>query len=215
MDAEQNRRGLPSRRTATRRRERRRGGGRRGWVRWAVFLLISAVAGAVLLQRLGFEGRESLRPVSLPGFTAPAGRDVTLYFADPRWTQLVPEVRRLPAGLDAVQVLGALVEALSEGPREEAGAPVLPRGARLRGAYLGADGLAVIDFEPGLADYAPGGASGELLTVYALVHTLAENVPGVRSVQVLVGGEERETLAGHVKISEPLAPDPQWLGERQ
>ncbi len=205
-----------SRRAAARRRARPGGGGRRGRWAWRVLVLaVLAAAGVALALRLGWVDRQVLRRVPLRGLTTPAGRDVTLYFADPRWTQLVPEVRRLPAGRDAVQSLAALVEALAEGPREEAAVPVLPRGARLRGAYLGADGLAVVDFEPSLRDYAPGGASGELLTVFALVHTLSENVPGIRSVQILVNGEERDTLAGHVKISEPLAPDPQWTAERK
>jgi len=205
-----------SRRAATRRRARHRGfGGRGRWVWRGLVLLALAAAGLGLAVRLGWVDRQALRRLPLRGLTTPAGRDVTLYFADPRWTQLRPEVRRLPAGQDAVQTLRTLVEALAEGPREEGAAAVLPRGTRLRGAYLGADGLAVIDFEPSLGSYAPGGASGELLTVFALVHTLSENVPGIRSVQILVNGEERETLAGHVKISEPLAPDPQWTAERK
>ncbi|MDW7710173.1 MAG: GerMN domain-containing protein [Deferrisomatales bacterium] len=214
MARDQLRKDAPAARAAARRRTRPRGRARRRWVAWGAVLLALLVAGGVLVQRLGLPDRHGVLPVALPGLTAPGGREVTLYFADPRWTQLVPESRRLPAGLDAVRSLGALVEALAEGPREEGRAAVLPRAARLRGAYLGPDGLAVIDFEAELAAYAPGGASGELLTVYGVVHTLCENVPGVRSVLILLGGEARETLAGHVKLSEPLAPDPQWVRER-
>jgi len=212
----------PSRRAAVRRRIRRPPGragrtrrpSRRRWV-WALLLLAILAGGAGLLaQRLGWLEGTALRRMALRGFTTPAGREATLYFADPRWTRLVPEVRRLPVGLDAVGSLKALVAALAEGPRE-GGAPVLPATAKLRGAYLGEDGLALIDFEPDLGTFQPGGVSGELLTVFALVHTLAENVPGIRSVQILVNGEERSTLAGHVKISEPLEPDPQWTAARE
>jgi spore germination protein GerM len=100
----------------------------------------------------------------------------------------------------------ALVEALAAGPRGD-GAPVLPKDTRLRGAYVGKDGLALLDLEPWPEGTELGGASGELLAVFALVQTITQNVPGIRSVQLLVGGEERETLAGHVKISEPLRPE--------
>jgi len=179
-----------------------------------VIVAILAGGAVYLAQRFGWLDRSTLRRVALPGLTTPAGREVTLYFADPRWTRLVPEIRRLPVGLDNVESLRALVQALAEGPRE-GGAPVLPATARLRGAYLGEDGLAIIDFEAELSTFEPGGASGELLTVYSVVHTLAENVPGIRSVQILVNGGERSTLAGHVKISEPLEPDPQWTAARE
>lgn len=151
--------------------------------------------------------------LSLPGVTERATREVTLYFADPRWTRLVGERRVVSAQEGVPDRLRELVTALAEGPRGD-GAPVLPPEARLQGAYLGKDGLAVIDFEPGISAFHPGGVSGELLTVFAVVHTLVENVPEVQSVQILVGGAERETLAGHVKIAEPLVPDPQWAPER-
>jgi spore germination protein GerM len=165
-------------------------------------LFVAAGVG-VIAHRLGLLDRQALEQVGVPGLRSVASREVTLYFGDPRWTRLVAENRKLQTRGDAAETIQALVQALAEGPRGE-GAPVLPRGARLRGAYLGRDGLAVIDFEPDLAAFAPGGAGGELLTVFALVHTISENVNGIRSVQILVGGEERETLAGHVKISEPL-----------
>ncbi len=204
-----------SRRAALRRRiHRPRSPSRRGWVCGLVLLVVLAGGAGFLAKRLGWLDRAVLRRVSLTGFTTPAGREATLYFADPRWTRLVSEVRRLPEGLDTVASIDALVRALAEGPRE-GGAPVLPATARLRGAYLGEEGLAIIDFEPDLDSFAPGGVSGELLTIFALVHTLSENVPDIRSVQILVNGEERSTLAGHVKISEPLAPDPQWTAARE
>lgn len=204
-----------SRRAALRRRIRRSRRPSRGrWV-WGLVLLAALAGGAgFLAKRLGWLDRSVLRRMAVPGFTTPAGREATVYFADPRWTRLLPEVRRLPAGLDTVGSIDALVRVLAEGPRE-GGAPVLPATARLRGAYLGEDGLAIIDFEPELDSFEPGGASGELLTVFSLVHTLTENVPGIRSIQILVNGEERITLAGHVKISKPLEPDPQWTSARE
>jgi len=34
-----------------------------------------------------------------------------------------------------------------------------------------------------------------------LVQTLAANIPGITQVKILVGGKERETLAGHADLS--------------
>ena len=197
----------PSRRGALRRRARD-GRGRRAWPWVLGALLVAAGAGYLVLGRGSLDRStvERLLPRALRG---ELGREFTLYFADPRWSRLVPERRRLGGATDAVSAMHSLVQALAEGPRGD-GAPVLPKGAKLKGAYLGEDGVAVLDFDPELTTFEPGGASGEVLTVFALVHTLAENVPGVRAVQILVGGEERDTLAGHVKISEPLGADPQW-----
>ncbi len=171
-----------------------------------VVLVLGALAGAGWLW---WSGR--LAPVEVWDRVVAAGRarhKVTLYFADPRWTRLVAEEREIPAGLGAPELMARLVEELASGPGGAQAAAVLPKGARLRGAYLGEGGLALLDFDgKGLEGFSAGGASGELLTVFALVHTVVENVPGVREVQILVDGQERETLAGHVKISEPLSPD--------
>jgi spore germination protein GerM len=168
------------------------------------------VGGGYWAHRAGLLDRRTLQQISLPGLRPPASHEVTLYFADPRWTRLVPEARQVPAAGGTVGAMGALVSALADGSRE-GHAPVLPQTARLLGAYLGNDGLAVLDFSPDLAQFSPGGASGEVLSVFAVVNSVAGNVPGVERVLILIDGQERETLAGHVKISEPIAPDSQWL----
>jgi hypothetical protein len=50
------------------------------------------------------------------------------------------------------------------------------------------------------------GSSDEILTVYAIINSLTENVPAIRRVGVLVGGRERDTF-GHLDLSRPLPPD--------
>ena len=192
------------------RRRRSRAGGRGG--RWllVVVLLGLCAGGGYWAHRAGWLDRRILDRLPIPGLQPPASQELTLYFADSRWTRLAPELRQVPPPGGAVATLHAVVAALAEGPRE-GHAAVLPAATRLRGAYLGRDGLAVLDFEEELGRFYPGGASGEVLTVFAVVNSVTANVPGVERVQLLIGGAERETLAGHVKISEPLAPDPQWL----
>ncbi len=212
MAGTRTRTGKKGRRAAVRRRARRSG---RGWPLLLVAFVLAASAAGFWWWRSGGSVSEVARRIGVPEVLRPRGWAVTLYFADPRWTRLVPETRTLRQPAEgSVAAIEALVKALADGPRDGA-APVLPAGARLRAAYLGTDGVAVLDFDPGgLAGFEPGGVAGELLTVFAVVHTVAENVDGITAVQILVGGEARETLSGHVKISEPLGPNADLLGER-
>lgn len=186
---------------------RRRG---RSWLVAPVVVALVAAGAAVAW----WVTREHAGPLVFPGLGQIVSEKVTLYFADPRWTRLVPEERRLAPASDAIARVRSLVAALAEGPRVPESAPVLPKATKVRGVYLGREGLAVVDLE-NLAGFDPGGASGEALAVFSLVQTITQNVPGLTAVQFLVGGQELETLAGHVKISEPLRPDSQWLGTAQ
>jgi len=68
------------------------------------------------------------------------------------------------------------------------------------------DGNAYADFSEDLMGVATGGSSDEILTVYAIVDSLAANVPEIRRVGILVAGRERETL-GHLDLRRPLPPD--------
>lgn len=139
--------------------------------------------------------------------------EVKLYFADPQWTRLVEEKSALPSDMDRPRKIAKLIELLARGPAGQAGA-VLPRGAKLKQVYMGQNGLAVIDFEPMGEEIRSHGTAYELLSVFAVVHTIVENTEGVNSVRILVGGKEQETFAGRVTISEPLAPRPDLVVNR-
>ena len=74
-------------------------------------------------------------------------------------------------------------------------------GSEVREVYLVDPGLAVIDVNDAFADGHRSGVLVEELTVASLVQTLAANIPGINRVKILVGGKERETLAGHADLS--------------
>lgn len=139
------------------------------------------------------------------------GSEVTLYFADPQWTRLVPEKATMANEPDKGRKITRLVELLARGPTGEAG-PVLPRTAKARQVFLGRDGLAIIDLDAGFEELRGQGVAAELLTVFAIVHTVTQNVDGISSVRLLAGGREIETLAGNVSINEPLRPRPDLVG---
>lgn len=127
---------------------------------------------------------------------------VVLYFADEQALRLVPEVRYVPAWRDRPV---DRLRLLAGGPRSGGLAPVIPPGARPLLVRVD-NGLAVADFSREIVERHWGGSSGELMTVYGIVNTLAD-FPGVRQVRILVEGKPVETLAGHVDLSQPLTPD--------
>ena len=46
--------------------------------------------------------------------------------------------------------------------------------------------------------------------MYALVDSVAANFPHLRQLQILVDGEPRQTLKGHVDLSLPVKADFSW-----
>jgi hypothetical protein len=48
-----------------------------------------------------------------------------------------------------------------------------------------------------------------MLTLRSIMQTLVTNVPEIKRVQILIGGREVETLAGHLDIRRPL--DTSWI----
>jgi hypothetical protein len=80
----------------------------------------------------------------------------------------------------------------------------IPTGTALRAIFITPQGDAFVDLSPQVSGGHPGGSLGELLTVYTIVDALTTNLPAVRAVQILIGGKEADTLAGHVDIRRPL-----------
>lgn len=105
----------------------------------------------------------------------------------------------LPAGRQerAQELLRALLKLYMDKSSSHALAP----GSEIRDVYLVDPGLAVIDVNDAFADGHRSGILVEELTVASLVQTLAAGIPGINRVKILVGGRERETLAGHADLS--------------
>jgi len=91
-----------------------------------------------------------------------------------------------------------ILEELIKGPTNSSLSPTLPSQTEVRALYI-------MDFSSSLKEKHPGGSTGELLTVYSIVDTLLANFPSQSRVQILIQGQPRETLAGHIDIREPLS----------
>lgn len=97
-----------------------------------------------------------------------------------------------------------LLQQLFRGPKSPSAAPAFPKGFRYREVFVTDKGLAVIDLDPESVKSHPGGTSSEFVSLYCLTRSVLENFKDIKQVQLLVGGQARESLAGHFDISEPL-----------
>jgi germination protein M len=69
----------------------------------------------------------------------------------------------------------------------------------------------VLDFSRELQTLHTGGTTGEILTVYSIVNTLTMNFKEVERVQILIDGDEVETLVGHLDLEQPFTRDNRWI----
>lgn len=82
----------------------------------------------------------------------------------------------------------------------------LADGAAVNNVFFVNPELAVIDLNQKLADGHRSGIMVEDFTVLSLIETLADNFPQVQQVKILVNGQQRETLAGHVDLTRAYSP---------
>lgn len=132
--------------------------------------------------------------------------EVNLYFSDSQAMYLVPEKRKIPQTPSLARQ--AVIE-LIKGPENSDLYPTIPEGTQVNELYI-ADDIAYIDLSEEIFKNHPGGSSGELMTVYSIVNTLTE-IPPIKSVQILVEGNEKKSLIGHIDISMPLLRDEDWI----
>ena len=131
---------------------------------------------------------------------------VILYFSDDNAQSLLGESRQInQTGNPPKQ---AVVE-LIKGPGNKNLYPTLPKATKVNALYI-SDKIAYIDLSSEVIRDHPGGSAGELLTVYSIVLTLT-SFSEIEKVQILIDGDSRETLVGHVDVSVPLERDESWL----
>ena len=100
-----------------------------------------------------------------------------------------------------------ILQKLEEGPRSGALTPSIPADAKVTEVFVADDGVAFIDYSNAIATNHPGGMLNEQATIYSIVNSLIYNLREIRQVKILVGGTEKETLAGHCLLLLPLEMD--------
>jgi hypothetical protein len=130
----------------------------------------------------------------------------TLYYGTSDGQALAAVKREVPLG-DGPRAQGRQI---LQSQLEAAPAPYLsliPPGTMLRAFYITERGDAFVDLSPEVSTMHPGGSTNELLTVYAIVNAVTANLSSVERVQILIGGKQADTLAGHVDLRRPFERD--------
>lgn len=134
-------------------------------------------------------------------------QSVLVYFPGVEADGLVGEEREIfgtaAPGDRAKQILSDVLA----GPAGAAATRAVPHGTQLRQVYVLDNGVAYIDFSEDLRRGLGGGSSAELLTVYAIVNSVALNVSEIKKVGILIEGRPVDTLNGHMDLRRPLPPN--------
>ena len=99
-----------------------------------------------------------------------------------------------------------ILQKVLEGPKSPTLYPSIPKDTKLQEVFIDDMGMAYVDFSSTISANHPGGMVNEQATVYSIVNSLTYNLPEIRQVKILVGGAEKETLAGHCLLL-PLGMD--------
>jgi hypothetical protein len=166
--------------------------------------------GALVLAALAWAGWRWWRPGTAP---APVGtaadstgagvRSARLYFAARSGDSLVAEPRELIESASLHDRVAALVAELDRGPRG-GGVAALPAGTSVLHVFLDERGLLTLDLSRAFRQGFRGGAGAEYLAIASLVRTLGANLPEVRRILIVCGGEPLPTLGGHLPLDQPL-----------
>jgi len=170
-----------------------------------IFVLILLAFGG-LVARKYLVGQAPETPVVAPLPPEPVvTREVQLYFTTPDGRALEAETRAIKDCPDEQSCMQDVLRNLVSGPSGDL-IPVLPKQVRLLGLTVEGD-LVNADFSRELVKAHPGGSMPELLSVYALIDTLAVNFPYVRQLRILVDGKAVDTLKGHIDLRAPVTAD--------
>ena len=155
-------------------------------------------------------------PAAAAATAAPAVPRIkaTLYFASEDGLRLVPVESEVALAEGVVAQARSIVESQLAAPAPPPLVSTIPKGATLRGIFVSQRNEAFVDLDPSIRTAHPGGTLQELMTVYTIVNALLSNLPNLQDVQILIGGQEVDTLAGHVDLRRPLRKNVGLINEK-
>jgi germination protein M len=164
----------------------------------------------VLLFTGGREKKIKLPPSSTPELETSSEeiqepKTVTLFFLSAEDDLLHGEEREILSNPSLIFEIKQTVDTLLVGSDNGYISPFPPE-TKLREVFMTEDGIVYVDFSREIQDEHLSGAAAEISTVYSVVNSLAFNFKTIKKVFILIDGNEKETLKGHVDISRPLVP---------
>lgn len=182
-------------------------------------VIVVAVAGVWLLFFALPRWYGPQRPADLPeggsrGADAVRRIKATLYYVSPDGLNLVGVEREVPYGSTTAEQARRIVEEQIR-PAPSGHLTAIPRATTLRALYVTTRGEAYVDLSQEVVAKHTGGSLDEVFAVYAIVNAVTANLPAIERVQILVGGKEVDTLAGHIDLRRPLRKNLAWTGTRE
>ena len=180
------------------------------------YIILGAMFAVLLILILlffisGGEKRKKSAPPPPPVETEEAEAEVlefktvTLFFLSGDDRLFHGEEREIYPGSSLVFEMKQTIEELLKGSNNGLISPFPPE-TKLREIFFSEDGIAYVDFSREIQDDHISGTTAEVETIYSIVNSLAYNYEEVKSVFILVDGNGKETLKGHIDISRPLVP---------
>ncbi len=181
----------------------------------ADFAVVLGVAAMVYLPRLlAPETTEVPRVDEAASPDAARRIRATLFYVAEDGLALVAADADVPYAAATAEQARLLLEAqLGDAPAPYA--QPIAEGTTVRRIFLAEGGDAFVDLSQEAVTNHRGGSLDELFAVYAIVNTLTTNLPAIRQVQILVEGQEVDTLAGHIDLRRPLARNLTWVATPQ
>ena len=130
---------------------------------------------------------------------------IVLFFLSEEDTYLHPEEREIPADSSIVRQAKRTIEELIKGSQSGLISPFPPE-TELRELYVTKKGVAYVDFSEDIVEKYLSGSSAEISTIYSVVNSLTYNFRSIEKVFILIEGQEKETLGGHINLSRPFLP---------
>jgi spore germination protein GerM len=186
------------------------------WRQWLGGTLLIAVIGAALYfpalrrqvykakdltEKTAEQARRELLPPAAVTNGEPRVKAKMFWGSRSEAGALVPVTVELPLSNDPVLRAKEILNTLLAGPVDPE-ARTLPPDAALLAFYILPDGTAVADFSEALGSSIPSGIESEQLAVDSITRTLEANVPQVQWLKILIHGQEVDTLAGHLDLTQ-------------
>jgi hypothetical protein len=182
---------------------------------FAALLTFPALLRNVLGLRRADRSEEQVRRAIVPPISTPSDtrEKAQIFWLSPTSPDtLEANTVELELSADPEQRAKQLITALIEQAPSQT-QRTLPADASLLQFYLLPNGTAIADFSETLETETPSGILNEEMAVDSIVRTLGANLNNINRLKILIRGQDAETLAGHLDLSDfftiPVQAPPQ------
>lgn len=174
-------------------------------------LFVLLIVLVIIFLRSGGEEKIEKPPATPPSepesspTELPETKKIVLFFLSEEDTLLHPEEREISAASSIVYQAKQTIEELIKGSESGYVSPFPPE-TRLRELFVTEDGIAYVDFSREIFEKHLAGSSAEISTIFSIVNSLSYNFKSIKKVFILIEGGEKETLGGHINLSQAFRP---------